>query len=66
MRKTSDIYEEIQKKKLELTTKQNQYSNLSQIACMDSYGILLYEQIQVLKGFIKALEWVLSNQFYNS
>lgn len=60
MKKLTDVYTEFQRRKEELKTKQHEYNNLSQIGCMDSGGRLLDNQIQVLKGVVKALEWVLS------
>ena len=60
MKKLSKVYEKLEKIKFKLKTKEYEYSKLDQIAALDSVGTSLDNQIQVLKGYIKALEWILS------
>lgn len=59
MKKLAEIKLKLENSKQELIDKQKEYNKLSQIGCMDSGGRLLDNQIQVLKGVVKALEWVL-------
>lgn len=59
MKKIAEIKAKFESSKQELIDKQKEYNNLSQIGCMDSGGRLLDNQIQVLKGVVKSLEWVL-------
>ena len=59
MKKVAEIKAKFESSKQVLIDKQKEYNNLSQIGCMDSGGRLLDNQIQVLKGVVKALEWVL-------
>jgi len=59
MKNLAEIKSKFESSKQELIDKQKEYNNLSQISCMDSGGRLLDNQIQVLKGVVKALEWVL-------
>ena len=59
MKTLREVYTEYKKSKNELETKKAQYNNLSQIERMDSPGKLLDCQILVLKGVVKALEWVM-------
>jgi hypothetical protein len=63
MKKITEIYEEFTKRKDELSRKQNEYNNLSQISALDTSGEFIYNQIQVLKGYLKALEWVISKNY---
>ena len=59
MKKIVEIRAKYESSKQELIDKQKEYNNLAQIGCMDAGNRLLENQIIVLKGVVKALEWVL-------
>lgn len=60
MKKITEIKQQLQNTEKELEEKKQEYKKLSQIACLDSHGRLLEEQINGLKGKIEMLKWVLS------
>lgn len=55
-----NLQEEIVFKKHLLSQKQEKYNSMHQIEMQSGYGAQVLEDMSILKGEIKALEWVLT------
>jgi hypothetical protein len=51
----------IEKTEAKLNKKLKEYNGLDQISAMDNIGVELADEIEQLKGMIKAFKWVQAN-----